>query len=258
MPDTMLRASLRSVTTALALVIAATACSDSATEPSALLVEAGHEAALDVLASLPTLPRMIDGVLGVAAADGDIGREDRVLLAAREMWLASGKAADPVASAAYRAAAIDLAAPALAQRLDSAAVARSLFELERWLAAADAVAGGADLVGIRAALDEGRAELKAARQAVSENEPAASIRALLRAADALDRTTPQSVATRLVRSAETKLAHLLADAPRKAAVDETLHRVDRLIRGAREALEEGDHARAIRRAYYADQLLNLR
>src|SRR5690606_8909524 len=252
----MARLPIRPVAPVLAIATLA-ACSATATEPSALLLGAGHEAARVVLALLPTLPRLLNDGHGPRNAGREGSPADTVLLAARAMWVASERAADAAESAGLREAAIGLAAPVLAEWLDSAAMARSLYELERWLAAAEAVAGGVDLVGIRAALDAGRGELHAARDAMSAHDSTAAVSALLRAADALDRTTPRSVAARLIGSAEVNLARILADSPRRAA-DETLQRADRLIRGAREALAEGDHALAIRRAYYANQLLDLR
>jgi hypothetical protein len=75
----------------------------------------------------------------------------------------------------------------------------------------------------------------------------------LAAADALRAVTPQSVAGALVGRAGTHLADIPAD-----SLDPVVReRAERLVRGARVALEGEDWARAVRRAYYACQLLGL-
>jgi hypothetical protein len=74
----------------------------------------------------------------------------------------------------------------------------------------------------------------------------------LETTDALWRVTPPQVAKDLITDAETMLG-------RKEALDtysqEELTRIRRLMYGASEALDAGDYPRAIRRAYYACQLL---
>jgi len=65
------------------------------------------------------------------------------------------------------------------------------------------------------------------------------------------------VAARLTAEDEVALASLrqLAGQPSAEEAQRSLERTDRLVRGAREALSAGRYEIAIRRAYYARQLL---
>jgi len=86
--------------------------------------------------------------------------------------------------------------------------------------------------------------------AEGEGEPALSL--ALRASDALWSVSPRQVATDLLSRASEALG-------RKQGVgaysEEELTRIRRLMHGASEALDAGDYPGAIRRAYYACQLL---
>ncbi len=77
----------------------------------------------------------------------------------------------------------------------------------------------------------------------------------MQSADLLREASPQVVATSLVVEAEIALGRIPTDDPYP---DENLTRARRLTRGARLALAEGDLPRAIRRAFYACQLLGTR
>jgi hypothetical protein len=70
--------------------------------------------------------------------------------------------------------------------------------------------------------------------------------------DALWEVSPQQVAFELVRKAEGDYGRIRAS---DTYSEEELTRIRRLTTGAAEALEEGDYPLAIRRAYYACQLL---
>ncbi len=66
------------------------------------------------------------------------------------------------------------------------------------------------------------------------------------------------MARRLIHQAEQGLATKRAGRESDAAGDVAARRAARLVHGAREALDAGDPVRAIRRAYYARQLLGIR
>lgn len=76
----------------------------------------------------------------------------------------------------------------------------------------------------------------------------------LHSADALRVVSPQQVASGLLSRAEDALRRK-GDSP--AYSQEELTRIRRLANGAKEALTDGDYPRAIRRAYYACQLLGV-
>jgi hypothetical protein len=74
----------------------------------------------------------------------------------------------------------------------------------------------------------------------------------LRSADAVREVSPEQVARALLRTADDALRRNPETPPYS---EEELTRIRRLTSGAEEALETGDYPRAIRRAYYACQLL---
>lgn len=76
----------------------------------------------------------------------------------------------------------------------------------------------------------------------------------LRAADELEALTPKRVAQWLTGAAEAVLGRSGAD---DSYSKETLDRATRLVRGARESLTGESYERAIRRAFYACQLLGI-
>lgn len=107
---------------------------------------------------------------------------------------------------------------------------------------------------ISLALDQAEGFQSRARSALGEGEGEQALLLALRTADALWEVTPEHVATELVRRAEQGMRRISEDAPYS---QEELVRVRRLTYGASEALREGDYPGAIRRAYYACQLLGV-
>lgn len=79
-----------------------------------------------------------------------------------------------------------------------------------------------------------------------------ALRLALQSADAMREVAPQQVALELLEQAR---AHLRRNQDPDAYSGEKLTRIQRLTNGAAEALKRGDYPRAIRRAYYACQLL---
>lgn len=244
-------------TLAFSALLALVGCGDALTEPEALLVAARTEAALQLSASLPTLPHLVGRALGPNGSDrrsNAAATETTALSRARALWLEAAGTGDAGAAAALREAAYALAASELAVILDSAAVADMHRLLDRWIRSATTLLGGAHYPQIEAALEQGRTLLKRARAAEVEGDRAAAVAALLEAADRLAETTPEGVALRLIREAE-HLYGKRSTAKEDAPHDLSLSRAGRLLRGAREALGQRDYILAIRRAYYAGQLL---
>lgn len=91
-----------------------------------------------------------------------------------------------------------------------------------------------------------------AQEALAAGDRIGALEGLLRGADAVRMTSLPAVARALVAEAETLLGRVSAGHP---YTDQDLERVRRLVRGGRQALAEGDWARAIRRAYYATGIL---
>ncbi|MGW8268665.1 MAG: hypothetical protein ACWGSQ_20030, partial [Longimicrobiales bacterium] len=81
-----------------------------------------------------------------------------------------------------------------------------------------------------------------------------SLSLALRSADAVREVSPEQVARALLQQANDALRRNREVVPYS---EEELIRIRRLTNGAAEALESGDYPRAIRRAYYACQLLGV-
>lgn len=256
-PDTMRIVGSRPlVLLSFAALLAATSCEDAPTGPEAALIASEAEAALRVASALPTLPELASTLLD----SGRLPAEDAGRLAeARALWIEAAEAGEPVVSIRMREEAYALAAPALARVLDRDELAGVHDRLERWIdLARGALAGDAES-DIARVLAAGADLLARAREAEARGDRLDAVRLTLGAADLLLATTPGAVATRLIAEAEQALeaARLAAD-PEDEERGQAISRAERMLRGARQAVGEGDHARAIRRAYYARQLLTQR
>jgi len=143
-------------------------------------------------------------------------------------------------------AAAELAART-ARQVPATAVLSGLAAVDSWAERASVPAedGFAELAhdveGVRSLADAARASLAA-------GDTTAACVQMTRAANLARRWTPMSVATRAVVQAELAIALDPDPSPE-------LQRARRLLRGAREGVAAGDHARALQRALYALQLI---
>ena len=100
-------------------------------------------------------------------------------------------------------------------------------------------------------LEAEQAHALAARALRSDDTDDALVH-VLRGSDALREVGPEAVARTLVAEVETARRRVsTAD----AYTEQDIERIERLVQGARLAIEEGDWVRAIRRAFYANGLL---
>jgi len=146
--------------------------------------------------------------------------------------------------------------PSAAQRLfpvmGMAGVQDVLDQNTSGLAAIGALGAIVDTEAISQALDRARELHSDAWRALGRGEGQAALTQALRTADALWKVSPQQVAMDLIDRA----TNALGRNPQSTSYsEEELIRIRRLMYGASEALDEGDYPRAIRRAYYACQLL---
>lgn len=241
---------LRRLAWTLALSALAGACGDAPHDPVALLVAPEARAALEVGSTLPSLPDMLRRSMPPTAVSMD-------LLQGEALWREAAATADAQAAGALRENAYALVAPALAASMDSATLATTQARLERWIVLAGGALRHADLPDLSAAMDAAEGDLAEARGAEARHDRTAAVVATLRASDRLGETTPQAVAARLTVQDEAALDGLrhVAGRPSGEEARRRLERIDRLVRGAREALAAGRYELAIRRAYYARQLL---
>lgn len=226
------------------------ACGDSPRDPAALLVAPEARAALEVGASLPGLPELVRR----SSPDGNPSLE---LIQAEALWREAAGTGDVELAGILRDSAYALAGRPLAAGLDSATLAGVQGRLERWITLAGGVVRHAEFHDLSDALSDAGAMLNVARAAQVRGDTVTAVVATLRAADRLAETTPQAVAARLSAQDEAALARarLLAGRPGSADSRLRLERIDRLVRGAREALSQGHYEVAIRRGWYARQLL---
>lgn len=243
------RAFLASVLCAAAGSLAVLGCGDAPTEPGALLVAPETEAALRIDRALPTLPRLIDATAPDSAAPTPGSEGQRALDRAEALWR-DARVAPAEEAEALRREARRLAARPLADALEPVSLERHREDLAYWTEAASRLLRPEEASEIGRAVAAARNDLERSRTA---EDPAAAVEALLRAADQLADVTPRAVALRLIRIAEEARAEQDSLPERERGVAQ--RRAARLLDGAYEALTAGDHVRAIRRAYYAGQLL---
>jgi len=108
--------------------------------------------------------------------------------------------------------------------------------------------------GIEFALDSALRLHSLAWSALEEGDGEGALGFALHSADALRAVSTQQVASELLSRAQESLRR--NDESLTYSLEE-LTRIRRLTNGAREALTDGDYPRAIRRAYYACQLLGV-
>ncbi len=225
-------------------------CSDVPTQP-ATLVTSETQAALKVASALPTLPELVAKAHASAALDE--ARTAR-LAHAQNSWqlaevLGAGEQSDALRIQAY-----DEAVPALAPILSDDEIAVAQKRLLDWAALAGSIVQARALPGFTEALRQGKSLVQQGVQDRLAGDRVAALEKTLTAADVLAATTPRGVALSLTRAAELALAIAQRISPDRLSAEE-LQRAERLVRSAREALGDEDYERAIRRAYYARQLL---
>lgn len=246
----------RPVSRTLALTLVVTTivvagCDDAPTAPAALVVAHETEAALRMSESIPTLVSLVDRLEHRLPSHVDPVAE---LRNARSLWLDAEATSDPAMAAALRRDAYAVAVPILVAALDSAEWAAVRAALDQWIQTASSVVEGARLPGVEAALDAGRNLIARAEREERAGRREVAARLLLEAGDRLRETTPRAAARRLIHEVEQLFA--AGRGEMVGAVDR--RRAERLLNGAREALDADDPVRAIRRAFYARQLLIVR
>lgn len=229
--------------------LAVAGCRDAPTEPAALVVAAETEAALRVAASLPALPQLVERARSAGSLQPG---EAEAVAEACALWAEADSMRNAGAAAALRRRSYALAAPVLARSLGSAGLTEVEEGLRQWIELASTALDGVSVPGVADALNTARALLARAARA---DDPVRAAELLLEAGDRLRETTPTAVARRLIRHVEHALT--TTEAPDDRAGLVARRRAERLLRGARQALSDGDPVLAIRRAYYARQLLGL-
>jgi hypothetical protein len=227
----------------LIVTVPVSGCQDSGTDPLAVIVTPETRGALALGANLPSLPSLA----------AQAGVEERVapLL---ESWLGSW-AIGLQEGRARRQLAYAAALDPISGSLDARAVEEALSEVESALHSTWTMPFMESAPMVRNVVSQAQRSLEQGRAALERNDVSEALLLTMQSADLLREASPQVVATALVVEAEIALGRIQTVDPYP---DENLTRARRLARGARLALAEGDFPRAIRRAYYACQLLGTR
>ena len=106
---------------------------------------------------------------------------------------------------------------------------------------------------IASGLTRALSQSTAAREAMTRGDLAGALDGLVRGGDALREVGPEAVARALQSEVEGRLGRVSDVDPYS---EEDLERLQRLVRGGRQAVEEGDWGLAIRRAFYAKGILD--
>lgn len=226
---------------ALATLVACAACDDGGPDAALLAPETAPALAID--AALPTLPALANAALeaGVTPA------EEGILHAALRGWSHARSLGDVGVATDLRDHAFAAAAPILAERLDPSVIATYEARLGYWIRIAGMLALDVESIGIR--VGEAGARLDEANALRADGRGTEALVATLEAADLLRGAGPEAIAGELIADVRAGLP------PGGESDDPTVARAARLLRGAEAALQDGDYERALRRAYYARQLL---
>lgn len=220
----------------------AAACADSPTAPTSFVHEAGGSTWVAVAepAGMPDARGWLPYLAPGAAAEVRTLR-DEAARARREGDLERFLALE--SRAHLRASEMVAKAPPPAKVLDVLAA------LESWRQRAlERLEEGEhpELDAARVAVEGHR---DAARRALAQGDTAAAVASLARAAEAARDFSPVSVALRLISQSEGRI-----DADPSPSAD--LKRARLLLRTAREAMATGDQTRAMKRAWYALQIID--
>ena len=224
----------------LLVALCLTACEDEATNPFAGVVAEETAGALALGVRLPdpggwTMPEGASTSDAAAVAEwiaswdlpGEDGREART-------------GSHPVLAALF------------VGELGRGGVAQHADRLSEGLRRAEALAEEELPEHMRSRIAEASREHASAVDALRSDDPAAALAYVLKGADALREVGPEAVARTLVSEVDAAFGRLAED---DTYSEEDLERIDRLLRGGRQALREGNWVRAIRRAYYARGLI---
>jgi len=218
------------------------ACQDVAIDPLALAVASETHGAVFLSQALPSMP-----VLLAEMGMGDEGWAD--VDAWWESWKMGSEEGEQVRSRIYPAAARRLLA-ALGEQGVRDLLARNRENLR----AVEGVAALFPSGAVPSALSEARSLHDRSEAALQAGDGEAALAFALRSVDAQWAVSPRQVASSLLEEATGALRR--NEGPGTYSVEQ-LTRIRRLTLGAQEALEAGDYPRAIRRAYYACQLLGI-
>jgi hypothetical protein len=225
--------------------MALSGCGDAHLDPMAVIQTEETRSVLALTADLPALPELAER----PGVEGDMG--DAVT-----RWTASWHR--PLdAGRAMRDRAYGDASVVAADAVGEAGIRGMVGQVDAALAVAEPLLAGDPDPEIAAGILRARLLRDEAVRSLAAGRLAVAMRDVLGASDALRELGPQAVARALLARAEEALAREAhAEAGTEGGVsDLDLERGEHLVLSARLALDDQDWTRAVRRAYYACQLL---
>ncbi len=226
----------------LLLVLALPACEDAITDPMALVIAEETAPALQLVRDAASIPEL-------GARHGLEERMARATAIWRSSWeLGSLEGAD------LRKQAYSIASPLLADAMGPDGVAEHLAAIAR-MVESTAILGDGELPrALAEAVSLARRLELQGIQALREGRVTGALALGLEASDVLRAVGPATVAESLVLRAEAAARRIDG---RATYGEGNVERARRMTVGARDALDDGAYALAIRRAYYACQLLGV-
>ncbi len=220
--------------------LSVSACLDAEEGPLAIYVAPETQGAVDLGEELSTVPRLL--------ADYELALEAAV---EAEAWQDSWRMEDSLGAklrGTVHSSVVQLLLPIMGVGGVEDVLAKNAMSIE----AAGGLGAMVRSTRIATALVGAEGFHAEAQVALREGRVSEAFAFALQTSDALWRVTPQQVARDLMGKAESALGRNGADGTYS---EEELIRIRRLMFGASESLKEGDYPGAIRRAYYACQLL---
>ncbi len=222
------------------MTLLVSACEDVANDPLAMAVAPETHGAVLLTEGLPTLSDLVteNGLAGEMSHELDIWWESW------ELGTMDGKR--------VRASIYPVVSSTLFPYLLEEGVADLLARNQENLQAAQSVEILLVADAVDAAMESAWRYHNQAVEALGRGDAETALGLALRSADAIREISPEQVAKELIQQAEGAFRR---NGDAASYTEEELTRIRRLTSGAEEALEVGDYPRAIRRAYYACQLL---
>ena len=234
------RAPRRQAVVGLILAASGTACRDASVDPMAAIVAPETRGTLALRPELPSLPGLATRAGIDPSADGAVGLWTL-------SWNDDGTEARELRAEAYRRI-----APELGDALGREEARRAVADLGVALEAVGTLAPDSLTPSLRAEVDRATSLYRRAEGSLEDDDLSSTFALTLEASDALRSVAPPAVARSLLAR-----AHRALDEPDGPLADDDRARVERLMEGAEQAVERGEWALAVRRAFYACQLLGL-
>jgi hypothetical protein len=226
----------------LLILVGTVSCADSGDDAVASIFAPETHGALTIAAPLPSLPLL--------ASDLDLDGDLQPSLA---VWVDSW-AMEPDEGRDARRDAYERVVPVLSEHMSDEDVQRRIDAVALGLSLSRGL-GSEDLpAGISEALDHAQRHHAAALAYLAAGDRESALSEALLAGDALQEASPDAVATLMVLRGDEALRRARGVG---SYTDQELERADRLLRGARYAITDGDPVKAIRRAFYACRMLNV-